>query len=264
MLMEQVSDFVNFLGQRNHTKEEVLVHLALRTFAPLKCTGIVMAELKPNGVMEITAKYGVDDDFFDVHPRRFKLSEPMPITDSIKTRETIWITTLPSWGEDYEQLQSTSYEYDGKTFICWTIEQSGTPYASIGIFCEDEVRPDETLESFLHTVSNLLALFFYSLNSSPENHKIANREELLKSKDLQGNALTERQLLILKMMAEGRTNLSISGVLGYSESTIRHETIKIYAKLGCTGRVEASNIYQEIYAKSAVDEAVEDLVLQPA
>ena len=88
-----------------------------------------MAELKPNGVMEITAKYEVDDDFFDAHPRRFKLSEQIPITDSIKTRETIWITTLPSWGEDYEQLQSTSYEYDGKTFICWTIEQSGTPYA---------------------------------------------------------------------------------------------------------------------------------------
>jgi len=248
--MEQVSDFVNFLGQRNHSKEEVLVHLALRTFAPLKCTGIVMAELKPSGVMEITAKYGIEDDFFDVHPRRFKLSEPMPITDSIKTRETIWITTLPSWGEDYEQLQSTSYQYDGKTFICWTIEQSGTPYASIGIFCEDEIRPDEALETFLHTISNLLALFFYSLSSGNGSGQMFNREELIKGKDLQGNALTERQLLILKMMAEGRTNLSISSVLGYSESTIRHETIKIYAKLGCTGRIEASHIYQEIYANN--------------
>lgn len=264
MLMEQVSDFINFLGQRNHSKEEVLMHLALRTFAPLKCTGIVMAEIKPNGVMEITAKYGVDDDFFDAHPRRFKLSEPMPITDSVKTRETVWITTLPSWGEDYEQLQSTSYEYDGKTFICWPIEQSDTPYASLGIFCEDEVRPDEVLESFLHTISNLLALFFYSLSSSNGNMKSVSREEMLKSKDVQGNALTERQLLILKMMAEGRTNLSISGVLGYSESTIRHETIKIYAKLGCTGRVEASNIYQEIYAKPERESIDQELELQLA
>ena len=105
MLMEQVADFVNFLGQRNHSKEEVLVHLALRTFSPLQCNGVVLAELKPSGVMEITAKYGVDDDFFDAHPKRFRLTEQMPITDSIKTRETIWITTLPSWGEDYEQLQ---------------------------------------------------------------------------------------------------------------------------------------------------------------
>lgn len=254
MLMEEVSDFVNFLGQRNHSKEEVLVHLALRTFTHLKCTGIVLAELRPNGVVEITSKYGIDDEFFDVHPKRFRLNESMPINDSIKTRETIWITTLPSWGEDYEQLQSTSYQYDGKTFICWTVEQSGTPYASIGIFCEDQIRPDDSLESFLHTISNLLALFFYSLSAGSDGDRVANREEMLKSKNLQGNALTERQLLILKMMAEGRTNLAISGALGYSESTIRHETIKIYAKLGCTGRVEASSIYQEIYSKNgAVD-----------
>lgn len=260
--MEQVSDFVNFLGQRNHSKEEVLVHLALRTFAPLQCTGIVLAELRPNGVVEVTAKYGIEDDFFEVHPKRFKLSEPMPITDSIKTRETIWITTLPSWGENYEQLQSTSYQYDGKTFICWTVEQSGTPYASIGIFCEDEVRPSEDLEAFLHTISNLLALSFYSLSSGSEFDRNINREEMLKSKNLQGNALTERQLLILKMMAEGRTNLAISGALGYSESTIRHETIKIYAKLGCTGRVEASSIYQEIYSHNHDKEEVAERELQ--
>ena len=66
------------------------------------------------------------------------------------------------------------------------------------------------------------------------------------------------------MMAEGRTNLSISGVLGYSESTIRHETIKIYAKLGCTGRVEASNIYQEIYAKGMEEIVADEMELQPA
>ncbi|MFM8921839.1 MAG: helix-turn-helix transcriptional regulator, partial [Candidatus Nanopelagicaceae bacterium] len=113
-------------------------------------------------------------------------------------------------------------------------------------------------------ISNLLALFFYSLSSNGDNSRIGNREEMLKSKDLKGNALTERQLLILKMMAEGRTNLSISGVLGYSESTIRHETIKVYAKLGCTGRVEASTIYQEIYANGIQEPANPDLELQSA
>lgn len=252
MLMELVSDFVNFLGQRNHSREDVLAHLSLRTFAHLKCTGIVLAEIKPNGIVEVTSKYGLDDGFFEAHPKRFRLTEQIPITDSIKTREAIWITTLPSWGEDYLSLQNTSYEYNGKTFICWTIELRGTPYASVGIFCEDEVRPDGKLENFLHTIGNLLALFFYSNNGNGTLDRVTSREEMLKTKDLNGSALTERQILILKMMAEGRTNLAISVLLGYSESTIRHETIKIYAKLGCTGRVEASNIYQEVYAKNEI------------
>ena len=47
------------------------------------------------------------------------------------------------------------------------------------------------------------------------------------------------------MMSEGRTNTSIGEILGYSESTIRQETIKIFATLGCNGRREASQLYLE-------------------
>jgi DNA-binding NarL/FixJ family response regulator len=46
------------------------------------------------------------------------------------------------------------------------------------------------------------------------------------------------------MISEGRTNLAIGEMLKYSESTIRQETIKIFSKLGCDGRVEASNLYK--------------------
>jgi DNA-binding CsgD family transcriptional regulator len=50
------------------------------------------------------------------------------------------------------------------------------------------------------------------------------------------------------MMSEGRTNLVISELLGYSESTVRQETIKIFAILVCHGREEASKIYREKFA----------------
>jgi DNA-binding NarL/FixJ family response regulator len=58
-----------------------------------------------------------------------------------------------------------------------------------------------------------------------------------------GLPLTQRQDLILRMISEGRTNLAISEILKYSESTIRQETIKIFSKLGCDGRTEATEIY---------------------
>jgi len=63
--------------------------------------------------------------------------------------------------------------------------------------------------------------------------------------------LTERQNLILKLIAEGRTNAAIADVLGYSESLIRQETIKIYAKLGCSGRNEAAQIYNRMHSQNA-------------
>ena len=64
------------------------------------------------------------------------------------------------------------------------------------------------------------------------------------------NNLTERQQVILRLISEDRTNLTISELLGYSESTVRQETIKIFAKLNCTGRKEATQIYRQQLAKS--------------
>jgi DNA-binding NarL/FixJ family response regulator len=68
---------------------------------------------------------------------------------------------------------------------------------------------------------------------------------------IESKVITDRQLLILKMMSEGRTNIAISELLGYSESTVRQETIKIFAKLGCCGREAASVIYREKLEKKA-------------
>lgn len=51
--------------------------------------------------------------------------------------------------------------------------------------------------------------------------------------------LSERQLQILKLMSAGKTNGAIARELGYSESTVRQETIVIYRALGVDGRDEA-------------------------
>ena len=54
------------------------------------------------------------------------------------------------------------------------------------------------------------------------------------------NKLTGRQLQILEGLIEGKTNFEIAGDLGYSVSTVRQETIKIYSMLNVTGRRAAA------------------------
>ena len=75
-------------------------------------------------------------------------------------------------------------------------------------------------------------------------HKVKN--SVIALADDEPEDLTDRQMLILKMISEGRTNATIADVLGYSESLIRQETIKIYAKLHCSGRSEAALIYHSM------------------
>jgi DNA-binding NarL/FixJ family response regulator len=51
--------------------------------------------------------------------------------------------------------------------------------------------------------------------------------------------LTERQTRILELLAKGMTNPQISRQVGYSESTVRQETMAIYRFFGVSGRHEA-------------------------
>jgi len=52
--------------------------------------------------------------------------------------------------------------------------------------------------------------------------------------------LSQRQILILRGMVEGKTNHDLAIELGFSVSTIRHETMRIYQALGVSDRQEAS------------------------
>ena len=60
------------------------------------------------------------------------------------------------------------------------------------------------------------------------------------SKDSVAGHLTQRQVLILRGMVEGKTNHELATELGFSVSTIRHETMRIYQALAVSDRKEAA------------------------
>jgi len=58
-------------------------------------------------------------------------------------------------------------------------------------------------------------------------------------------SFSARQLQILQGFVEGKTNHELAEDLGFSVSTIRHETMEIYRSLGASDRKEAAKIAQE-------------------
>jgi DNA-binding CsgD family transcriptional regulator len=52
--------------------------------------------------------------------------------------------------------------------------------------------------------------------------------------------LSQRQILILRGMVEGKTNHELATEMGFSVSTIRHETMRIYQALAVSDRKEAA------------------------
>ena len=59
-------------------------------------------------------------------------------------------------------------------------------------------------------------------------------------RDSGGAQLTSRQLLILRGMVDGKTNHELAAELGFSVSTVRHETMRGYQALAVSDRKEAA------------------------
>ena len=243
MYLKRVSDFIGFLGLHQHKLEDVLSHLVHRVLVDIQVTSIFILSLNQSNRVELVGQYGCNQETWKGFPKTVSIFDKYPATEAMRTRKTSWITTLPDWGQEYPLLKDFQFDGPEKTSISMPIEKCGTPVAVAGFYALEVVEVDGEIDSFLGTIANVLSLYFFSEKEivEPTNNRISRSTALNnRSRD---ESLTERQLLILKLISENRTNISISELLGYSESTIRQETIKIYAKLGCNGREEASLVY---------------------
>jgi DNA-binding CsgD family transcriptional regulator len=245
VFIKRVSEFISFLSLREHELEEVLSHLVHRVLVDLGATSVFVSSLNPKNEVEMVGQFGMDPELWKVYPQGTSIFDKYPITDALRNRKTIWINTLPNWGDEYPLLKPYTFPGQEKTFICFAIEKCGTPVAVMGFFAMPTIELDAEIDAFVGTIANLLSLYLYRHVDSPSNLKVISSKPTILKNNVQDQKLTERQLLILRMISENRTNILISELLGYSESTIRQETIKIYAKLGCNGREEAARIYRE-------------------
>ena len=101
--------------------------------------------------------------------------------------------------------------------------------------CADQI----TNENFLLIRSYMPTISFYLYPT------LQNQGTTGSISSLQINPLTSRQRQVLTGFIEGKTNHELAVELGFSISTIRHETMAIFKLLGASDRKEAAKIAQE-------------------
>ena len=69
-------------------------------------------------------------------------------------------------------------------------------------------------------------------------------------------ALTERELAVLRAVAEGMSNKEIAARMAYAEQTVKLDLTHVYRKLGVSSRTEAMAV---AYRKGLIDGRVVDL-----
>ena len=211
---------------------------------PLNAEAILIRELNSENQALLVATWGISLESLQGYPAAYSLSDKYPTTDTLRFRSTTWINSLPDWGDDYPLLRELKYNSEAKSYICFPIEKAGTPVAAMGIFSRDVIHPDAEIEAFLMAIGSVFSMYMFRQKAETDRAMKVKRNYTLSGMGGVEKELTERQHMILRLISENRTNLVISELLGYSESTIRQETIKIFAKLGCTGRKEATLIFK--------------------
>jgi DNA-binding CsgD family transcriptional regulator len=100
---------------------------------------------------------------------------------------------------------------------------------------------EQALTALLTEVAPLVSLYLGLTGEirQPNNDQRNNRERARRSNDAE---LTERQLTIMRLLAQGLTNPQIAARIAFSDSTVRQETMVIYRYLGASGRREAARI----------------------
>ena len=139
----------------------------------------------------------------------------------------VWLADHRDWEEFYPHLVEYPDSAGLKTLINYPLHITSAPIGVLGVMCERENKASPEDNSFISIVSGLI-----SLHISKQQNRAAQLEE-------RGAYLTRRQIAIIEMMSQQMTNMQIARELGYSESTVRHETMRIYEILQANGRREA-------------------------
>jgi DNA-binding CsgD family transcriptional regulator len=209
----------------NHpTTEEIARALATDYLAEFSAKGVRFSRLQSDDSIIILGEYGFEDSGVwsdrvipssewrarDTEPSRILKGESQ---ERWCNNSTVYIETLRDRGVTQGHLMVTFHK---------TLSEADKTQAAERI--RDLCIPLALYLSFLHQASTAI-----SGSTFPAGVK-----------ETGAGHLSQRQIQILRGMVEGKTNHELATELGFSVSTIRHETMRIYQALAVSDRQEAA------------------------
>lgn len=185
------------------------------------CSGLA-SHLDGDGFLQVESKYGWSTNIPDPPP--IHINDDFPRSLSLRTMRT----TIANIERDSKKFAATTAveliagEY--KTSVSIPASHS----VVYGFMFQTEMDKFDYFPAYIECIRSILVHWEHT-------NSLETRTSLARP-ILTGNDLTNRQELILAMIREGKTNLSIAISMGYSESLIRQETVSIYRKMGVQGR----------------------------
>jgi len=215
-VLTEVVRFASFLNHRPNI-EELLARLATDFLVHLKPSTLAVASLIAPTKFKVLQTYRANTD----HARELldNLAPNLHTENLVQTLMDLNVIKAPK---------------NERTLI--TPISNGKVTSGV-IICECEIPISEEDIDGAKTIFLLSSTYLYPKVTDNGQHQSLN--------ELSVNPLTPRQRQVLSGFIEGKTNHELALELGFSISTIRHETMAIFKTLGASDRKEAAKIAQE-------------------
>jgi DNA-binding CsgD family transcriptional regulator len=126
------------------------------------------------------------------------------------------------------------------TEILYILRNRGSLQGYITVNFENPVSQIQDTQYSIQGICQLVGIFLNGASAIEPNAEVEKHLNAQMDQSAMKAVLTQRQLLILAGMIEGKTNHELAENLGFSVSTIRHETMRIYQNLVVSDRKEAA------------------------
>jgi DNA-binding CsgD family transcriptional regulator len=243
----EIERLARFLMGTNVNSSDLCRFLVLDTFADVKASAILIFGISGEGHLKAESSFGLPEEIVN-HLTDVRLGEERPIVAGFRSNQFAVISR-----QDSKEVFPKLHEADGmpenvaSVVLCPIL-----PYGGFGLALNREPETSHELEMFFRAVGTLAALHFNRLQfaGSPVSSKSQRFTQNGKGE------LTQRQLLIKKLMESGYTNMAIANEIGYSESLVKQETMAIFSILKVSGRKELLNSSQDYEVEASDQDAV--------
>ena len=216
--LRRLLDYLEF----NPNVSEIARMLIVEDIFPEKATAIRICLLNTDDSLLTVGEYGYVDCFIDT-----------------TISSDIWRKGLSSSLHIVELIQSGLWNEEFTEFL-YILRNRGSLQGYITVNFDNPVSNKIESQESIEAICQLVGLFLNGVSAFKPKEELENARSSQGDRGATKAVLTQRQLLILAGMIEGKTNHELAEDLGFSVSTIRHETMRIYSLLQVSDRKEAA------------------------
>lgn len=231
------------------SRSEVVQHLVLHTFSKFEAWGACIVLNQEYGVLETAGQYGLGPGYkSSLDGLRSSVALQVEMDHKLEIGSTS--SYMSPLGHSIVGGLFTPHNFLGfiQVFLPESISHAAAHdymrAVCLPMSLLEELHKKEIEGSHYPNTHPYANGYHQNLNHTFENHIDPTANYPASSMPSSPN-LTSRQLRVLELMSLGKTNIAIAEIIGYSESTVRQETMAIYRILGVHDRNDACKVAYE-------------------